>query len=562
MLPLETTGTTGAKERSERRIALALLLLAALACALQIGWFWRFCAHNITSDAISYIGLARHLRDGDLTKSLHGYWSPLISWLIAAGSFVTRDLTLLGRIITVASLLSCLPLLYWLTFRLWRSHLAAAAAVLWFSIARGVVAVAVTTIQADFLFTACTIVYFSLLLTCLRKDTNLNWLLLGVSHSVAFLAKAFAMPWLFFATVLAALSYPQHSLRRKAVSLLLAFLAPVITWLSWGEMLKTKYGVFTTGYQLRANLMIDMKRNLSHHPRGDPYPLADTSYDNYMVAEQPWAAVQQFKMANPALIPVIVENERSNVPAALKEAVILLTPAGVLVLIVGIPKLIRRRRDHWPEALFAIMAVVCFASLVGAYGMLVFDARYILPIIAILIALASGFIIPGGPNRDLRLAPRLQKMCLALFVLSTVFFTIYWASPFRTIDRDFQRSCYNAVALLKQSQPAGNSLVSIGNGPYPAHGVGFEVGPYVAYLSGRHLIAMNSALPDDASEVNQLAAAAGSKKTDAVLVWGQPNNHAYQTIVSQIESSPGATSNLPITDPAMGEVGRVITFHR
>ena len=168
---------TNGTEKSERRISLILLALTALNCTFQIAWFWRFRGHNITMDGVNYIGLARHLLDGNFTSSLHGYWSPLLSWMIAAGSLFTQDFTLLGRVITIASFLLCLPLLYALTFKLWRSHLAAAFAVFWFSMARGVIADAVTTIQADFLLVAFSLAYFLCLLACLRQGTRFNWFL-------------------------------------------------------------------------------------------------------------------------------------------------------------------------------------------------------------------------------------------------------------------------------------------------------------------------------------------------------------------------------------------------
>jgi 4-amino-4-deoxy-L-arabinose transferase-like glycosyltransferase len=554
---------TNGTEKSERRISLILLVLTALNCTFQIAWFWRFRGHNITMDGVNYIGLARHLLDGNFTASLHGYWSPLLSWMIAAGSLFTQNFTLLGRSITIASFLLCLPLLYALTFQLWRSHLASALAVFWFSIARGVVAGAVTTIQADFLLAACSLTYFLRLLACLRQGTRLNWFLLGVVHAAAFLAKAFAMPWLSITTALAVLASNRKSLRSATAALLLAFLAPAIMWLTWGEALKTKYGVFTTGYQLRANLAIDLKRKLNHHERGDPYALVDTSYDKYMVAETPWPVLQQFRMMNPALAPVILENELHNVPAALKEVVILLTPGGVLALAVGLTLLTRRRASYSPEVTFAWISVISLATLVGAYGMLVFDTRYVLPITPILMAIASYFLVAGegSPPDRLRVSSILRKTALGLLLMSMVFFAVYWASPFRTVDRDFQMSCYHAAALLKSSQPSGENLVSIGDGPYPEHGIGFEAGVYVAYLTGRPLSAMNSALPDG-DAATQLAEAVLGKKADAVLVWGKPGNRSYQTIVDRLRSSPGASLDQAIQDPKMGEVGRVVFLVR
>ena len=384
---------TNGTEKTERRISLVLLALTALNCTFQIAWFWRFRGHNITMDGVNYIGLARHLLDGNFTSSLHGYWSPLLPWMIAAGSLFTQDFTLLGRVITIASFLLCLPLLYALTFKLWRSHLAAAFAVFWFSMARGVIADAVTTIQADFLLTACSLAYFLCLLVCLRQGARFNWFLLGVVHAVAFLAKAFAMPWLFITTALAALASNRKSLRSATTSLLLASLAPAIVWLAWGETLKTKYGVFTTGYQLRQNLVVDLRRRLAHRAQGDPYQFVDISSDKYLVSEMPWPVLQKFRMMNPALVPMILENELHNVPAAIKEVVILLTPGGVLALAIGLILLTRKRAAFSPEATFAWLATISLATLVGAYCMLVFDTRYVLPITPVLMAVGSYFLV-------------------------------------------------------------------------------------------------------------------------------------------------------------------------
>jgi hypothetical protein len=36
----------------------------------QIAWFWTLTSHNINYDAISYVGIARHLLDGDLSTRL------------------------------------------------------------------------------------------------------------------------------------------------------------------------------------------------------------------------------------------------------------------------------------------------------------------------------------------------------------------------------------------------------------------------------------------------------------------------------------------------------------
>jgi len=52
------------------------------------------------------------------------------------------------------------------------------------------------------------------------------------------------------------------------------------------------------------------------------------------------------------------------------------------------------------------------------------------------------------------------------------------------------------------------------------------------------------------------------KKSDAVLIWGKPDNLSYQTIVDRLRSAQGVSLNEAILDPTMGEVGRVVFFSR
>jgi 4-amino-4-deoxy-L-arabinose transferase-like glycosyltransferase len=536
-----------------------LLAATAINCLAQIAWFWRFRAHNITMDGINYIGLARHLVEGNFTASVHGYWSPLFSWIIAAGAPFTKDFTFLGRLATILSFLACLPPLYALTLRLWRSHLAAALAVFWFSMARGIVAMAVGSILADFVLTAFVLLYFLLLLEALRLNRPSTWTAVGAAHALAFLAKAIAMPWLAISTFLAAAVSNARAPRRLISSLLLAFLLPGVVWLSWGMALRAKYGAFTTGYQLRANLMINWHRRLTHYPLGAGLAFQDMSsdYDSYMVGETSWSSLQKFNLREPGLPGMMVEAEIQNVPQAVKEIVILLTPGGVVAFAAMLVLLLRRREVHRAEAAFLCIALLSTSALILAYCMLVFDGRYVIPIVPVLIAICCPMLLPSQwvPAAPV-VAPWVRRTALGLFAASTIFFSLYWASPYRTVDRDFEASCYQAADRLRSLQSAG-TLVSIGNGPYPEHGVGFEVGPYVAYLAGWRLVGGNTELPD-ATRAGELAAAVVAARPDAVAVWGSPTGQVYKSIIEKIERATGSASISELAEPLKGEVGTLI----
>jgi len=545
--------------RSEKIWSSVLLAATVVDCGFQIAWFWRFRAHNITMDGIAYIGLARHLLDGNFKASLHGYWSPLTSWIIAAGALFTGEYTLVARLVTIASFLLCLPLLYVLTLRLWNSRAAAALAVFWFSTARGVLAMAVGSILADFILTACVLLYFILLVHALRRNRPAAWVLLGAAHALAFLAKAIAMPWLTISTLLAIVLQSPRTPRRLVASLLLAFLLPAAVWTAWGFTLRTKYGVFTTGDQLRANLMINWTRSLSHHPRGDYVTYGDTSalYDDYMVGETSWANIQGFRLGNTGLLKMILKSESQNVPQAAKEMLILLNPGGALALTGMIVLLIGKWSLNRTQAAFTVIVLISALSLIAAYCMLVFDGRYVIPLLPLLIAICCPLPLPASLAIDSpQLAPWFQKITLSLFIASMIFFAVYWASPFRTVDRDFEASCYDAANALRTEKPKG-TVVSIGDGPYPVHGVGFEVGPYVAYMAGWRVIGGNAQLPD-LSQATLLAEQALSAKSDAIAVWGSPASPVYQRIVERIQQDAGSSSARKITDPHKGEVGTVI----
>ena len=539
----------------------AILAVTALLCLFEIAWFWRYCGRNITADAISYIGLARHLLDGHFIASLHGWWSPLISWLIAAAGLSFPDLTFAGHLVTIATLLALFPLVYWLSYRLWKSQLAAAIATLWFALARGVVAMGVCSILADFLLTGIVCVYFILLLKSLRDDRPRNWLLLGAAHSAAFLAKAIAMPWLALTTLLAVLLTYGKSWRRFAAAALLALLLPACAWLGYGSLLKLKYGYFTTGYQLRNNLIVDSRRHL--HPP-DPYQFSESShiYDQYLVTEVPQPELRAFRVLNPGLFPILLRNESRNLPEAVKQVIILLTPGGVLCLLLVLWRLFRYR-DRFPtEFRFVVLAIFSSATLLLTYCMLAFDTRYVLPLVPVLMAVGTLPLGTGTGEFDpLYLGPGLRKMLLVLLAAGALFFQLYWASPFRTMNRDFESACYNGARELQRRQPEGKTLVTVGEGPFPDQGVGREAGIYTAYFAGRSIVGLNVALPD-AAAIPDLAEKISACHANAVLIWGDPASGRYRLLLETLARSFPVESSAPITDPQKGEVGTILFAQR
>jgi hypothetical protein len=541
-------------DHKQTRIAFALLAAAAANCAFQIFWFWRLTSRNINYDAISYIGIARHVAHGDFGGSLNGYWSPLVSWIVALLSGFSIDFTLLARLVTIASFIVCLPLVYRLTHSLWHSHVLAASAVLWFTLARGIVSFSVYFIGADFLLTAFVLGYFTVLLRGLRDPSAGSWVALGTFHGLAFLAKAISFPWLMISTLLACGLAARKKVGVVALRAIAALSIPLMIWSGWGLALKTKYGVFTPGYQSKWNLLDERSRDAGLQPLS---VLHDTSknFGADMVVDNmpPGSPLWHTKVPPSGTIRLLLERERVNLPQAVRELILLMTPGGLLAIILAVTVIGRNCR---PEARFLWIVLASVASLITGYCMLVFDERYLYPIVPLLVAIGVAFIAPArtagvAPNRF----PHLRVMALVLLAASTAFLFLYHASPFRSLRRDFQSSCYDAARKLR----AGDCgrLVVMGAGPYPEHGVGWEAGIYASYFASCRMVAFTPELP----AANDAARVEGDLRTvnpDAVLVFGSAGEGKFESSISAVRNALSDPDTEPVNDPAEGVVGMLL----
>jgi hypothetical protein len=537
----------------EQKTSRCILVAAAVSICFQLIWLGSRCFHQIDIDGIDYIGIARHLRNHQFYLAINDFRSPLISWIIAVASFFDGEWVRVGKVISIVSYLLCATLLYFFTKRLWHSELAAALAVFWFSFCRGLSAQAVEMITPDFLLAALVLMYFMVLLQCLRTadaHEKKRWGLLGGIHALAFLAKGFALPWLALSvTISILLSKPR---KQWAVRIALAGILPLLVATGWMGVLHYKYGVFTTGTQFKFNFW---QRSPGHRQPDDIYAvLKDTKpfidEDNVTDPMPPGSWLWEYHIGPRQAAPQLLRHEAQNLPKALKELLIDVTPGGLVAFVLVIMELFRRREQISAEFALALVIACSIVSLLLAYCMLVFDNRYLYPIIPLLLAVAAGFFGPVSPASRFWRAATVSLMALGIFVS-----LVYSASPFRSLTRDFMVSCYRAGESLKAHK--GSTVVSISSGPYEEHGVGWEAGYKSAYFGGRRMIAATEKLP----RVEQIPATLGDiskARPDAVLVWGRPGDARYDTLVQQIVQAYGGGVREVIADPFYGEVGSAV----
>jgi len=537
---------------SENRSRASRWLIAATILS-QLFWFAPKCFNQIDYDGMAYTGIARHLRQGEFHSAINAFRSPLISWVIATASFGSADYLHIGKLVNIGSFLLSLALLFFLAESLWHSRLVASLAVLLFGLGRGLPSAAVSMVTPDFLFSALVLVYFLVLLRCLRNDDLKDWFSLGVVHGLAFLAKAFALPWLALCTSVA-LALSGKPWRTRAARLGLAAFIPMIVAVGWATVLHSKYGVLTTGSQFKSNLLQWTLGAYREHHDATYALLRDTTkaVDEYGVDDPmppgswPWTYHVSIRQA----LPKMILAEQHNVPRVVKEMAILVTPGGLIAFMVTLAIVTSRRRKYPVEWRLAAVISASAVSLVLAYSMLVFDSRYLFPLIPLVLAVAARFLVSDNELDH----HNWRKLCIALVVLGTVISILYPSSPFRLLTRDFQASCYDAGSRLRTHR--GSSVVSIGSGPFPEHGVGWEAGYKSSYFGGRRIIGALDSLPSS-TQLNILSMDIRKASPDAILVWGRTDDTRYTGVLHSLTLQYPSRASENIVDPALGEVGTV-----
>ena len=178
------------KARSPRPVTLAALVAyVALVVPAAIN-----NVERVNPDGVCYIRLAQHIAEGRAWESVSSWWPPLISWCMAPLLAAGVDGLAAARIVLAA----------------WGAVLVAAAAVLarhladlsgaWrplppLLIAGAAVYWAINLISPDLIVAACLMLYFNAVLHPRLLESRGRQLLCGLLGGVAYLAKAYALPF-------------------------------------------------------------------------------------------------------------------------------------------------------------------------------------------------------------------------------------------------------------------------------------------------------------------------------------------------------------------------------
>lgn len=240
--------------------------------------------YQINPDGVGYISVAQKYLDGHFADAVNAYWSPLFSWLLvpllALGIDRLLAAKILGILIGGATLAGLWRLMRFAAVQADIRTIACLAAI-------PLLVDAVFIVTTSDLLLVCTLVFY--LGSMVNPANSSHWLRgawIGVAGGIAYLAKAYALPFVLghFALVrLIELIRPAPGTQRIRLILgsITALAAMGLIVGAWSAALTQKYGQFMTGSTGKYNLRIDAPNSpnqvmhfAGYLPPSDPHAIS------------------------------------------------------------------------------------------------------------------------------------------------------------------------------------------------------------------------------------------------------------------------------------------------
>ena len=231
-----------------------ILLAYGVLCGALLPWF----LHRVAPDAVSYLTIARKYRAWEFTDAINGYWSPLVSMLLAPLLCLGAPTDVTAKLLQVAIGAVALAVVWWFgrrlelpdTVRVWTTA----------SLIPAVTMYALTDTTPDLLVAVILTTYIGVVIGKEYPRSIWQGAVCGLLGALAYLAKAYAFPFFLahFLAVSGFLVLRRRSsgleVRRLAAATAIGMLVFVVVAGGWASLLSRKYSRYTIGttgaYQL------------------------------------------------------------------------------------------------------------------------------------------------------------------------------------------------------------------------------------------------------------------------------------------------------------------------
>jgi hypothetical protein len=238
------------------KLPLLLRITPFLLYIVVVALFLPRFAQDMSVDGVSYIGIARHYLAGEWGEAVNGFWSPLISWLLALllGCGLSPDIAF--KTITISSGLLALFANGLLVAHCIRNR--KLGLIVQCSAAVMLASFAMIVCTPDIVGLAFFLLYVGTLIKCLSTQRKLWAVTSGVILLVTYFAKTFFFPFgvciaFLYPTVGFFLYRSRQKLSRDISSAVLICCVAVVLGTPWVIAIKAKYDSWTIGTAGRSN---------------------------------------------------------------------------------------------------------------------------------------------------------------------------------------------------------------------------------------------------------------------------------------------------------------------
>ena len=224
-----------------------LLLVYLLVCSAALPWY----LHRVGPDAVSYLTIAQKYRAGDFHNAVNGYWSPLLSWLIAPLLCLGVAPEVTAKCLQIAIGAGVLSIVWWLGKRLQLSEVVRVLTTL--CLVPAVVMYALSDTTPDLLVAGLLLAYLGVVIGADYPRSPWQGAACGLLGALAYLAKAYAFPF-FLSHFIAVSGYlflrrrsSGEELRRLAAGTAAGLLVFALLAGGWAGLISRKYSRITIG---------------------------------------------------------------------------------------------------------------------------------------------------------------------------------------------------------------------------------------------------------------------------------------------------------------------------
>jgi len=257
------------REKSQKDYLILVLILYSVLGILLLKYY----RYQINPDGVNYISIAQKYLAGNFRDAVNGYWGPLFSWLLMPFLFLKVEPLLatkiLNLIIGLLIIIVMRSLSHQFSLTVWTRR------VILFSLIPIVFSFSISACTPDLLLTCLLLVYFRIIFQPDYPGTIKQGVLCGLWGGIAYLAKAYALPFFISHFLLMnILHYLRHDSREKKNKILIncfcGFVVFSIISSMWIAVISAKYHRLT--YSTVPRVAMYQKspgyRAINKHPTG------------------------------------------------------------------------------------------------------------------------------------------------------------------------------------------------------------------------------------------------------------------------------------------------------